>query len=154
MKEEGGYLVIKPVPNAHSLRREKMKWKSAVVSSVIVFLFLVSVACAGTKTLTASWQQVLPEPNDLKGWELWYSQDQIGWEKWGDILYVEEHTEYTAEIPFASPSGQRVTWYFRMNSYDTSANYSGWSTIASKTIDFEAPQPPTEFKLTIEVISQ
>lgn len=123
----------------------------------IIFFMLMVISMpgfAGEKNLTATWQQVLPSPNDLLKWEIWYSEDETNWLKHADVFYVQEQTEYTSEFPFTSPDGERKTWYFRMNAWDTSDNVSDWSNVASVTIDFESPSGPTNFLLKIEVIPQ
>jgi hypothetical protein len=122
---------------------------------IIFSMLMIAIpSFAGEKSLTATWQQVLPSPNDLLAWALWYSEDQVTWMWHADIYYVQEQTEYVSEFAFTSPDDERKTWYFRMNAVDTSGNTSGWSNIASITIDFETPPAPINLKLTIKIISQ
>jgi hypothetical protein len=126
----------------------------AVFASLLFLSSLAPASWAGSKDLTAIWQQTLPSPNDLEKWELEYSQDQVAWTKHSDILFVSEQTEYTCDVPFTSPDGQKVTWYFRLRAVDTSGNASDWSNVASCEIDFESPGEPTIFSVTIKVVSE
>lgn len=131
--------------------------KIAILIMAILFLFPLVVS-AGDKALSAVWEQVLPEPNDLDGWKLaWAVQtDPQTWEPANqiDIDYLGGTTgEYTTDFTFTSPDGQRVTYVFRMLAYDIVGNKSNWAMAAEPvTIDFEAPGVPGNFSITIKVV--
>jgi hypothetical protein len=61
---------------------------------------------AGSQSLTAEWEQVLPDPNDLDKWGLWYSEDEVVWTHLTDIIYVAEQSTYTTDVVFESPDGR------------------------------------------------
>jgi hypothetical protein len=127
-----------------------------ILAIALCFCFAIGLSApaihAGEKTLEATWTQVLPDPNDLDKWGLWYSEDEVVWTLLTDIIYVAEQSTYTTDVVFESPDGQTKTWYFRMNSYDIAGNTEGWSNTASTTIDFDAPGEPQTFQVIIKVV--
>lgn len=135
-----------------------MKKILAVVVVGLIFVLSLTFVGAGEKELAASWTQVLPDPNDLGGWKLgWAVQsDPQVWDRANEVSieYLGgTQTDYTSDLIFTSPDGQRVTYVFRMLAYDTSGSESVWAYAAVPVvIDFESPQEPVNFTITIRVV--
>ena len=117
---------------------------------VLALLLFASVCFAGTKTLTATWQQAIPTENDLAGWKLYkatvaggpYTLDRT-------IPYVSQQTTYTSSAPITVPDGQLTTLYFVLSAFDTSGNESGKSNEVQVQIDFLPPGNPFQLIITI-----
>lgn len=101
------------------------------------------------KTLKFSWQQVLPEPNDMGGWRLYSSLTPEGIDKTliAEIPFVAEQTDYITEQTFEiSQSGNL---YFFVTAYDTSGNESGLSAPVFEVFDITPPAIPINFTITV-----
>lgn len=100
------------------------------------------------KTLKFSWQQVLPEPNDLAGWRLYSSLTPEGERVLvAEIPFVEAQTDYvTEQVIEISDSGNI---YFMVSAYDTSGNESGMSDPVFEVFDITPPLVPINLTITI-----
>ena len=125
--------------------------KRILVSLLVIGMILMAGSVmAGTKTATFTWQQTLPTPNDLGGWEIWVSDTPTGtYTLFATIPYVSAQTTYTSTQTVTVPDGSITTKWFKALAYDTSGNKSGFSNIISATIDFQSPGAPITFTITI-----
>jgi len=132
-----------------------MKKLFLILLCFILFAALVPQAWAGSKQLTFAWEQVLPEPNDLKEWRI-YSATQSGgpYALMATVPYVSPQTTYTSSQQMTSPDGQRVQYFFVLTALDTAGNQSGYSNEVNTWIDFEGPGIPTRFTVTVTVVPQ
>ena len=83
-----------------------------MIAVVILFTALAVPAWAGNKQLNFAWEQVLPDPNDLKEWRL-YSATQSGgpYTLVATYPYVSPQTTYTSGQQMTSPDGQRFNTF-------------------------------------------
>ena len=121
--------------------------------TVVLIVALAAPAWAGNKQLNFAWEQVLPETNDLKEWRM-YSATQSGgpYTLMATIPYVSPETTYTSAQQMTSPDGQRIQYFFVMTAVDTSGNETGYSNECDAWIDFEAPNKPTNYTVTVTVV--
>lgn len=126
--------------------------KVLMVLLVLVFslMMFVSSAMAGEKTLRFNWDQE-NIPSDFAGWRIYISTISEGpYTQFGDdLIYDPEQTEFTTDKVQVAPDGQETTFYFIIKAFDTRANLSGTPDEISITIDFEAPDAPFSFTVTI-----
>jgi len=125
---------------------------------LLIFVLIAALASptlAGSKQLTFAWEQVLPEPNDLKEWRI-YSATQAGgpYALMATVPYVSPQTTYTSSQQMTSPDGQRIQYFFVLTALDTAGNQSGYSNEVNTWIDFEGPGIPTRFTVTVTVLPQ
>ena len=125
---------------------------------LLIFVLIAALASptlAGSKQLTFAWEQVLPEPDDLKEWRI-YSATQAGgpYALMATVPYVSPQTTYTSSQQMTSPDGQRIQYFFVLTALDTAGNQSGYSNEVSTWIDFEGPGIPTKFTVTVTVVPQ
>jgi len=142
--------------------------KKLLFVAMCVFLSF-SVASAGEKSLTITWEKTILEA-DLAGFELSYSSvggegtAEVSWAPFPNataskIPFVAGKTAYTTTQTFTSPNGQSVKYWFRVCAYDKSGNRSVWcykdttGAPATTTIDFESPGAAVNFKVTVTVQS-
>ncbi len=130
-----------------------MKKPFFVFLTIIMLVTLAAPAWAGNKQLNFAWEQVLPNPNDLKEWRL-YSASQSGgpYTLMATIPYVSQQTTYTSSQQMTSQDGQRIHYFFVMTAVDTSGNETGYSNEADTWIDFEAPDKPEKLTVTVTVV--
>ena len=130
-----------------------MKKLFLILLCFLPFVTLAAPTWAGSKQLTFAWEQVLPEPNDLKEWRI-YSATQAGgpYALMATVPYVSPQTTYTSSQQMTSPDGQRVQYFFVLTALDTAGNQSGYSNEVSTWIDFEGPGIPTRFTVTVTVV--
>lgn len=100
------------------------------------------------KTLKFSWNQELPEPNDLAGWRLYSSPAEDGISRMliAEIPFVAAQTDYTTEQTFEVSEGKL---YFFVTSFDTSGNESGLSSPVFEVFDITPPSIPVNFTITV-----
>ena len=123
--------------------------------TVVLFAALAAPAWAGNKQLNFAWEQVLPDPNDLKEWRIYSATTSGGpYTPMATIPYVSPQTTYTSGQQMTSPDGQRVQYFFVLKAFDTSGNESGYSNEANAWIDFQGPGTPTKFTVTVTVVPQ
>ena len=125
---------------------------------LLIFVLIAALAAptwAGSKQLTFAWEQVLPEPNDLKEWRI-YSATQAGgpYAPMATVPYVSPQTTYTSSQQMTSPDGQRIQYFFVLTALDAAGNQSGYSNEVNTWIDFEGPGIPTRFTVTVTVVPQ
>lgn len=129
----------------------------AVLVMAMAMVFSLSTNCfAGTKMLIFAWEQALPDPNDLDGWQLHYAAEEQGvYSQLGDLIpFLEEATEYNSDTIMTSPDGQRKQYFFKLRAVDDNGNKSGWSNIVSAFIDFESPDDPITFRVTVKIVPE
>jgi hypothetical protein len=126
----------------------------ALLAFVAVSVISPSAVCAGNKSLTFTWNQVISP--DFAGWKLFYKAywsgnlDQANYTEFLDIPYSGvEAPEYSSEGSLTSPDGETHTYYFVLWAYDDKGNWSGPSNELPVEIDFEGPQSPTTLKVII-----
>ncbi len=100
--------------------------KRLILACLIIFLF-VSVGTAKDKEITLTWTQVLPSPNDLKGWNIYWSETPGG--PYKQLTFVE----FTAGQPFYGYEGSKIIGkvgkkktnvYFVIRAVDAEGNVS------------------------------
>lgn len=125
--------------------------------AVLMVLFTASLSFGGQKTINGTWEQVLPSPNDMKEWRLYKCPttgcQPVAANLFATIPFVSQQTTYTTTQVLTSPDNQRVQYFFVLVAIDTSGNVSGPSNEANIWIDFEKPSTPTNFQLTIQVVT-
>lgn len=144
----------------------------------ILLLCVSSVAFAGEKQITFAWEKTVIEL-DLAKFEFKYttvapptawtndpatwindSRDDVNdWVDLAEVAYDDSgDTSYTTDVQFASPDGQTVQYWFKINAVDDSGNKSSWcygtvgGVMASAEIDFDGPDIPVNFTLTVDVV--
>jgi len=134
------------------------KMKKMAILALAILLIFPAFASGKERVLTAIWQQEICD--DLDGWKLGWavqSDPQI-WDRADevDIDYLGgTQTDFEADFTFISPDGQKVTYVFRMLAYDQVKNESAWTYAADPVvIDFESPQSPITFTITIKVVPE
>jgi len=132
-----------------------MKKLFLILLCFVLFAALAAPTWAGSKQLTFAWEQVLPDPNDLKEWRI-YSATQAGgpYALMATVPYVSPQTTYTSSQQMTSPDGQRVQYFFVLTALDTAGNQSGYSNEVNTWIEFEGPGIPTRFTVTVTVVPQ
>lgn len=126
---------------------------------LITFLFLFSTvtiadAVSSNKTLKFAWEQIIP--SDMGGWTMHYGLNQGGpYVMTVDIPYdtcnmTTSPPECAAPVPIIMiVGGGEATYYFVLDAYDLSGNYSDLSNEVSQALDFLPPGVPTEFTVVI-----
>lgn len=128
-----------------------MKTFFAVVL-IIFALVCVSpiISEAGNKTLNFAWQQTLPSPNDMSGWELYIANTAGGTATlFATIPYVSSASEYTTTQTITVPDGTTSTRYFKILAFDSSGNKSGFSNEVAVSLDFAPPNVPITLRVTV-----
>jgi uncharacterized protein YxeA len=125
----------------------------------VIFLCLALVLCcaslvhAAPKSLTFAWEQA-GSITDLAGWKLY---EVTGTPKvytlFVTIPYVSQQATYTSAQTIEFPNGAVTTKTYVLTAYDKSGNESAKSNEASATVDFEAPNVPTVFTITVNVVT-
>ncbi len=123
---------------------------------VLLSLSLCTSAFAGTVNAVFTWTQSLPTPNDMKEWRI-YKATAAGVQTVPANLlvtvpYVSTQTQYTTTQVMTSPDGQKVQYFFVMTAGDQSGNVSAKSNEVNAWIDFQSPEAPGSFSLTISVV--
>jgi len=116
-----------------------------LISSLLVVLFMSTVAFAGSKTITLQWDYANP-PTDLAGFRLYasvssgtYTYGSSSVDMIADIAYVDGQLTYQEDETLTVSDGEESTYYFVATAYDSTGNESGPSNEATYTVDFEAP---------------
>lgn len=132
----------------------KKFWKKTALWAALVLMTLVLVAPVAAQNrnvnLTFAWEQTITA--DFHGWKLWYSTTSGGpYQQFGtEIVYDGSPApEYTATEVLTAPDGAETTFYFVINAWDSSGNYSADSNEVSYRADFLPPGIPVKFTVTV-----
>ena len=113
--------------------------------------------CAKDKELTLTWDQTLPSPNDMKGWNVYFSESKGGpYKLLGFVPFSSQKVEYSWSIDRLDQLGftKKDKLYFVLASVDTEGNVSEFSGEASAQVDFaptgdtNAPPVPTSVSIS------
>ena len=102
--------------------------------------------------LTLTWEQAISP--DFYGWKVWYSTTSGGpYEQLGDaIIYDGEmQPDYSCEQVVVAPGGSETTFYFMVNAWDKSGNFSNDSNEVSYKADFLPPDAPVLLRVTVQL---
>jgi len=125
-----------------------------ILALLLVLCIGVGVANAQTPKkiyLTFAWEQAISD--DFYGWKMWYGTtsggpyNQLG----SDIVYDGvQKPEYTCDKVITAPSGSETTFYFVVNAWDKSGNFSADSNEVSYKADFLPPNVPVLLHVTVQ----
>ena len=118
----------------------------------MVLLLFYTTANAGQKQLNFAWDEQI-EP-DLAGFTL-YEYDSAGVPTGTvvDIPYIEPFSWTYGDV-FTVPDDVVTTRCYDLDAYDTSGEHSELSNRVCVDIDFLPPGAPTNFTVTIQVVSE
>ena len=126
---------------------------------IMIMISLILGVCSQTvvaaeKSLTFTWDQTLPEPNDLSHFTL-YEYDSIGTLTGSafTIPYVLDMSYSYLEV-ITVADNQSTERCYDLTASDTNGNESEKSNRACVVIDFESPGIPTTFSITINITTQ
>ena len=109
---------------------------------ILVMIFILPcLSWAKDKEVTLTWSQMLPTPNDLKGWNVYASETKGGpYRLLGFIPYVNTSEKYSWTLDKLHNLNlkKKANMYFVISSVDNEGNVSGYSGETSVQVD-DAP---------------
>jgi hypothetical protein len=107
---------------------------------VLAVLMLSTFSYAKDKGVVLTWTQVLPTPNDLKGWMIYYSEVSGG--PYKELAFVEFRGvqavySYESGRAVGKMGNKKGTMYFVIKSVDNEGNLSAASSQTSTQVDGE-----------------
>ena len=116
-----------------------MNKKILIIGLILIIGSLIFVPWEIKTSRIFSWQQELPEPNDLAGWKLYQSTTPRGpYTLIDTIPFTISQAEYTAVVTISDPVHQVTTLYFIITAFDTAGKESSYSNEVSMRLDLQA----------------
>ena len=113
-----------------------ISWKIAAAGVTLLLASIVFVPWKVNVFHTFSWQQRLPEPNDLAGWRLYLSTAPGGHYRLLQMVpFVSKQAEYQASVKINFPVQRTERLYIVIAAFDTSGDESAPSNEVSIDLD-------------------
>ena len=122
-----------------------MKKMFMVLGLAFLIMLAGTSAFAQSKTVTVTYTQTIPSPNNLAGWNVYYSTTSgSGYVQLGSMIaYTSTQSSYTGTESIAPPANSVTTYYFVMNSQSIAGNKSSYSAEKAVIVDTTTTGPPT-----------